>query len=99
MLPARRLMGQFLNQLITHPALGCSPPENDGTPDSMSNIPIAFYVLGSLFTLYIVAATWRSKDATPRVRSEVRRLRSHSVTIDRRLSHWWRARQRSKKLT
>ena len=64
----------------------------------MSNLPITFYILGSLFTLYIVAATWRSKDASPHVRSEIRRPGLHSVTFDRRLSHWWRARQRSKKL-
>jgi len=65
----------------------------------MSNLPIAFYVLGSLFTLYIVAATWRSKDAAPHMQRENRRPRLHSLTIDRRLSHWWRARRRSKKLT
>lgn len=29
----------------------------------MSNLGIAGYVLGALLTLYIVAATWRSKDA------------------------------------
>jgi hypothetical protein len=29
----------------------------------MSNVGIVFYVVGSLFVLYVVAATWRSKDA------------------------------------
>ena len=82
-------MGTILNQFITRRAL---------VFPFMSNIPIAFYVLGSLFTLYMVAATWRSKDAPPHLRSEIRRPRVHSVTLDRRLSHWWRARQRSKKL-
>jgi len=36
----------------------------------MSNLGIAFYVVGALFTLYVLAATWRSKDADPRVRGE-----------------------------
>jgi hypothetical protein len=32
----------------------------------MSNLGIAFYVVGALFTVYVVAASWRSKDADPR---------------------------------
>ena len=32
----------------------------------MSNLGIIFYVVGALFTVYVVAATWRSKDAGPR---------------------------------
>ena len=28
----------------------------------MSNLGIAFYVLGALFTLYVIAATWKSRD-------------------------------------
>jgi len=32
----------------------------------MSNLSIAFYVVGALFTVYVVAASWRSKDADPR---------------------------------
>jgi hypothetical protein len=93
---------RFLNRLITHCALvsfSAGSAGNQFTPDFMSNIPIAFYVLGSLFTLYIVAATWRSRDAPSHLRSELRPARSRSVSVDRRLSHWWRARQRSKKLT
>jgi hypothetical protein len=65
----------------------------------MSNIPIAFYVIGALFTLYVVAATWRSKDASSRVSSDMWRQRSRPVSVDRRLNHWWRARQGSKKHT
>jgi len=34
----------------------------------MSNWEIAFYVVGALFTVYVIAATWRSKDADPHVR-------------------------------
>jgi hypothetical protein len=34
----------------------------------MSNLDIAFYVVGALFALYVVAATWRSRDAEPRER-------------------------------
>jgi len=62
----------------------------------MSNIPIAFYVLGALFTLYVVAATWQSKDAASRV-SDTREPRG--VSVDRRLRHWWRAWRRSRNLT
>jgi len=29
----------------------------------MSESEVAFYVIGALATLYIVAATWRSRDA------------------------------------
>jgi hypothetical protein len=65
----------------------------------MSNIPIALYVVGALLTLYVVAATWRSKDASSHARSDTPRRRSRPVSIDRRLNHWWRARRRSKKLT
>jgi hypothetical protein len=57
----------------------------------MSNIPIAFYVLGALFTLYVVAATWQSKDAPSRVRRDAREPRG--VSADRRMKHWWRARR------
>jgi hypothetical protein len=32
----------------------------------MSNLGIAFYVVGALFTVYVLAASWRSKDADPR---------------------------------
>jgi len=64
----------------------------------MSNIPIAFYVLGALFTLYIVAATWRAKDASSHLRNVNPRARGRPVSLDRRLNHWWRARQRSKNL-
>jgi hypothetical protein len=66
----------------------------------MSNIPIALYVLGALLTLYVVAATWRSNDASSHVRrGDTPRRQSRPVSVDRRLTHWWRARQRSKKLT
>ncbi len=32
----------------------------------MSNVDIACYVVATLVVLYIVAATWRSKDQDPR---------------------------------
>ena len=64
----------------------------------MSDIPIAFYVLGAFFTLYVVAATWRSRDISADARSE-NRVSRRPVSADRRLNHWWRARQRSKRLT
>jgi hypothetical protein len=36
----------------------------------MSNLGIVFYVVGALFTLYVVAATWRSKDAETHTRRD-----------------------------
>jgi hypothetical protein len=42
----------------------------------MSNLGIAFYVLGALFALYAVAATWRSRDATAPVRKREQHHRS-----------------------
>jgi hypothetical protein len=63
----------------------------------VSSTPIAFYVVGALFTLYVVAAMWRRKDASSRARDN-RRPRSHPVSVDRRVNHWWRAAQRTKKL-
>jgi hypothetical protein len=38
----------------------------------MRNVAIVFYVLGALFALYVIAATWKSRDATDRER-EARR--------------------------
>jgi hypothetical protein len=45
---------------------------------------VAFYVLGALFTLYVVAATWRSKDASSQARRDIPRPRP--VGVDRRLN-------------
>jgi len=60
----------------------------------MVNVGIAFYVVAALFTLYVVAATWRSKDADPRLRAERLQWKLPTRTMDRRIAHWWRARQR-----
>jgi hypothetical protein len=60
----------------------------------MVNVGIAFYVVGALFTLYVVAATWRSRDADPRVPAGRRQWKPRTRTMDRRIAHWWRARQR-----
>ena len=38
----------------------------------MRNVAVVFYVLGALFALYVIAATWKSRDATDRER-EARR--------------------------
>jgi hypothetical protein len=43
----------------------------------MSNLRIALYVVGALFTLYLIAATWRSRDADPQARAERPRNTSH----------------------
>jgi len=58
----------------------------------MGNAGVAFYVLGALLTLYIVAATWRSKDA-PRPGTVAARPAVH-----RRLVHAWRARRRDQEM-
>jgi hypothetical protein len=64
----------------------------------MSDIPIAFFVLAAFFTLYVVASTWRSRDISGDARGESR-VPHHPVSVDRRLNHWWRDRQRSRKLS
>jgi hypothetical protein len=64
-------------------------------PVSEPGIP--FYVLGALVTVYIVAATWRSKDANELPRKR-RRSSLHTPTFDRRIVHWWRARRRARSL-
>jgi hypothetical protein len=60
----------------------------------MGNIPIAFLVLGALFTLYVVAATWRSKDASSQMRSDSARPRPDPTSVDLRRTHRWRSPQR-----
>jgi hypothetical protein len=65
----------------------------------MSNVPIALLVLGALFTLYVVAATWHSKDAPSHMRGDAAGPRPRPVSLSRRLNHWWRARQSSGKPT
>jgi hypothetical protein len=32
----------------------------------MSNLSIVFYIVGSLFAVYLIAATWRSRDVGTR---------------------------------
>ena len=55
----------------------------------MSNVAIAFYVVGALVTVYIVAASWQSSD-----RDGVgMRPPLPTRTMDRRAAHWWRARR------
>jgi hypothetical protein len=39
----------------------------------MRNVAVVFYVLGALFALYVIAATWRSRDATTDREREIRR--------------------------
>jgi hypothetical protein len=60
----------------------------------MGNAGIALYVVGVLFTVYVMAATWRSKDADFRVREKPHPRRSPNQAVDRRIVHWWRGRQR-----
>jgi hypothetical protein len=41
----------------------------------MTNLSVAFYIVGSLFALYLIAATWRSRDAGTRASSARRNRR------------------------
>jgi len=62
----------------------------------MSDAEVFFYVIGALVALYIVAASWRSRDAADRPGDEREAATVRARTIDRRVVHWWRARRRGK---
>jgi hypothetical protein len=62
----------------------------------MSEPEVPFYVIGALVTLYIVAATWRSRDAAYRPADEREPATLRVRTFDRRMVHWWRALRRGK---
>jgi hypothetical protein len=62
----------------------------------MSEPEVPFYVIGALVTLYIFAATWRSRDAGYRPADERQSATRRARTFDRRVLHWWRARRRGK---
>jgi hypothetical protein len=62
----------------------------------MSEPDVPFYVIGALVTLYIIAATWRSRDAAYRP-AEERQISTRRVrAFDRRVVHWWRALRRGR---
>jgi hypothetical protein len=62
----------------------------------MSEPEVPFYVVGALVTLYIVAASWRSRDAAYRPAEERQASTPRERTLDRRVIHWWRALLRSR---
>ena len=62
----------------------------------MSEPEVPFYVVGALVTLYIVAATWRSRDTTYHPAEERQAATPRERTLDRRVVHWWRALRRSR---
>lgn len=62
----------------------------------MSEPGIGFFVVGALFTVYIVAATWRSRDADPPATGGERPVHWHTPSAERRIVHWWRARRRER---
>jgi hypothetical protein len=62
----------------------------------MSESEVPFYVLGALVTLYIVAASWRSRDAAYRPAEEPRPAMLRTRTVDRRMVHWWRTLRRGR---
>lgn len=53
-----------------------------------------FYVTGALVALYIVAASWRSRDAAHRPGEKRQAATVRARTVDRRVIHWWRALRR-----
>jgi hypothetical protein len=57
---------------------------------------IGLSVVGALFTLYVVAATWRSKDAGYPQTGDERAVHGHTPPAERRIVHWWRARRRAR---
>jgi hypothetical protein len=62
----------------------------------MSEPEVPFYVIGALVTVYVVAATWRSRDAACRPADERQLATLRGPTFDRRMIHWWRALRRGK---
>jgi hypothetical protein len=56
----------------------------------MSGPEVFFYVTGALVALYIVAASWRSRDASYRPGGERQATSRRGQTADRRVIHWWR---------
>jgi len=62
----------------------------------MSEPEVPFYVIGALVTLYIVAATWRSRNADYRPADGRQPAARRARTFDRRMVHWCRARRRGK---
>ncbi|MBS0377581.1 MAG: hypothetical protein JSS29_03775 [Proteobacteria bacterium] len=59
----------------------------------MGNVAIAFYVVGALLTVYIVAAGWRPADRSQAPERRVRPGEIPARTFDRRAVHWWRSRR------
>jgi hypothetical protein len=64
----------------------------------MREAGVAFYGLGALFALYVVAASWRARDAGYRGPGGREAARLHTQTVERRVIHWWRARRRSRSM-
>jgi hypothetical protein len=65
----------------------------------MSESEVPFYVIGALFAVYIVAASWRSRDAAHRPADERQGPALRARTLDRRMIQWWRALRRRKSTT
>jgi hypothetical protein len=62
----------------------------------MSEPEVPFYVLGALLTLYIVAASWRSRDAAARRPAGERPAAAAGRSLDRRVIHWYRTLRRGR---
>ena len=69
----------------------------------MSHIPIALCVVGALVVLYVVAATWESKELNKKNPTRdhgaagVAKLQAASVEAS--AGRWWRTREHLKKRT
>ena len=62
----------------------------------MSEPEVFFYVTGALVALYVVAASWRSRDAAYRPGGERQASTVRARTVERRVIHWWRALRRGR---
>ncbi len=62
----------------------------------MRNSQVALFVVGALLTLYVVAATWRSKDAGAHLRGDFER-KVRTPRLKQRIAHWCGVRDGAKK--
>jgi hypothetical protein len=53
----------------------------------MGDAAIALYIVGALLTVYVLAATWQSKDAVSHVREKPRPRTAAHRALDRRIVH------------
>ena len=64
----------------------------------MREAGFAFHALAVLFALYVVAASWRARDAAYRGSGGREAARLHTRTVERRVIHAWRAWRRTRSM-